>query len=338
MSNPVKRFLVLFLLVCMLGMLASCSEPATKRVLLRGDLHLHTKYSHDGVYTMEETAKFSKEAGYDFIAVTDHNTVRQNQDPYKDDELIIIPGMELTMLATVGHANVIGIPDPKRRSGMLHPEEINQYFLEARELGARIQINHPFDDEFGWRKGFDLAYNWIEIWNGKWSERNQKALEWWQSELAKGKKIIATGGTDAHKNKSDRSPFNCVYTVSRQPEDILDAIDKGNLYISISSKGPDIQLVCGNAIMGDTVPFKEGQKIKLKVTGLEPGNIIKIISEKGSESEETASGAEFEKEWPMEDRLFYRVEVWKHDNGQNSMLAFSNPLYIEKVVNAEKAD
>lgn len=39
---------------------------------IKGDLHLHSKYS-DGVFTIKEMAEAAKERGYEYIAVTDHS-------------------------------------------------------------------------------------------------------------------------------------------------------------------------------------------------------------------------------------------------------------------------
>jgi predicted metal-dependent phosphoesterase TrpH len=290
---------------------------------LKGDLHLHTKYS-DGKFTVEQTAKFSKQSGYDFIAITDHNTTAQNRDPYKDSELIMIPGMELTMANGIGHSNIIGIPDPKPAGDMKLKEEIASYFADAKGQGALVQINHPFNRKYYWGVGLDMDFSTIELWNGEWNDEDFQALEWWQEQLKAGKKIVATAGSDTHTIDEYRYPFNNVYSVSKDVNDILNAIKDGNLYLSVSAEGPGIEINCGDAIMGETVPYKENKEIHINVSNLLSGDEVEIISDNGSEYKESVSGDNFSKKMPMEKRMFYRVEV--HRPGKVASL--SNPLYI----------
>ena len=40
------------------------------------DLHMHSYYSDDGEYQPEELVKKCKEKGIQYMAVTDHNSVR----------------------------------------------------------------------------------------------------------------------------------------------------------------------------------------------------------------------------------------------------------------------
>lgn len=113
----------------------------------RGDLHMHTGHS-DGVSTLigpslvSQTLERAREAGLDFIAVTDHNTttafneLRALQPAYHD--LLLLPGREITTFQ--GHANVIGGTRPIdfRVSGR---RTMNDVLADAR--GAFVSINHP---------------------------------------------------------------------------------------------------------------------------------------------------------------------------------------------------
>ncbi len=81
---------------------------------IRGDLHMHTRYS-DGKNGIEEMAKAAKELGYDYIAITDHSqrlTVAKGLDEKraleeieqirqideKIDGITILAGMEVDIL------------------------------------------------------------------------------------------------------------------------------------------------------------------------------------------------------------------------------------------------
>ena len=81
---------------------------------IRGDLHMHTRYS-DGKNSIEEMAKAAKELGYEYIAITDHSqrlTVAKGLDEKraleeieqirqvneKIDGITILAGMEVNIL------------------------------------------------------------------------------------------------------------------------------------------------------------------------------------------------------------------------------------------------
>jgi len=330
--NKVLRIVsALFVLVVVLVSLAGCSymnqstNTEMKRILLRGDLHSHTKYSWDGKFTIEEVANYSKQSGYDFIALTDHNTTTQNQDPYKDNELIILPGMELTR--PIGHANIIGIPDPKKDFTLILPKAFIKYFDEVKKQGAMVQLNHPFSPGYPWKIKFDdLGFDTVELWNGGWTDEEAQSMQWWQGQLQAGKKVVVTAGSDSHTNGAGRFPFNNVYSVSRDAKGILDAIKSGHLYLSISPKGPDIEIKSGSAIMGDTVPYKKEQLINITVSNLNSGDEIYIVTDKGIEFKEGASDSTFAKDLTMAKRMFYRVEVHREDK----VVSLSNPLYISE--------
>jgi hypothetical protein len=66
--------------------------------------------------------------------------------------------------------------------------------------------------------------------------------------------------------------------------------------------------------MGDAVPCKEGNSISVKLEKAVPGSILNVYTERGAKMQETINDAAYKKEIPMEDRLFYRVEVWKTQN------------------------
>ena len=59
----------------------------------KGNLHTHTTAS-DGTITQEETVRIYKEhGGYDFLALTEHNTYT-NTTKYDTENFITIPGAE----------------------------------------------------------------------------------------------------------------------------------------------------------------------------------------------------------------------------------------------------
>lgn len=300
---------------------------------LKGDLHLHSVHS-DGSYTMNEIVAIAEELELDFIATTDHNTISQNFDETPTKKLTRIPGMELTTY--YGHCNLFGVKDPIKDFRSSSVEELTCRIHEAKSHGAKISINHPHDPGCLWEWGWNVVeYDWVEIWNGPWREGNQKTLEWWQQQLIKGEKIVVVGGSDTHRpNKwvKHGMPTTWVLSSSVHQEAILSGIDKGNVFISYSPKGPRIKLDCGTATMGDTVN-ESSELVELVVTELTDGDIVKVISEKGVEVSFTKkeSQSSLQHNWLFE-RRFYRIEVWRYfyEIGEHALAAISNPIYKEK--------
>src|SRR5215468_2601356 len=66
--------------------------------ILKGNLHAHTTFS-DGRLPVEEVVARYRDLGYDFLAITDHDELIQADYwmslPASDDQLIILPGVEL---------------------------------------------------------------------------------------------------------------------------------------------------------------------------------------------------------------------------------------------------
>lgn len=309
-------------------------QPAAAR-WLKGDLHVHTFHS-DGVYSPQETVDLAKDIGLDFLAFTDHNTVSQNRVFLETGDLIVIPGMELTTYN--GHANLLGSSDPLHDFRVASQEELYERAEEAHLANAKIVINHPHDDTYPgckWGYGFDWEFDWIEVWNGPWRPYNQLTLEWWQQQLASGKRLVAVGGSDTHRPHPyvcHGMPTNWVFTSDHTAEGILAAINDGKVFISFSPQGPTIDLRCGFAMMGSVVSRSVAQDVEVSVAAANPGDRVRIVTELGTECEcvvragETQCAIAFD----ARERLFCRVEVWRYfeEVQQTLMAGLCNPIYF----------
>ena len=133
--------------------------------LFKGDLHLHTLAS-DGVLSVEELAQHALRHGLDFLAITDHNQMVSAESLPKLPGLTLIPGIEWTHFK--GHANFLGVDKPYDEPFFANSlEEMQARFNSARERGALITINHPFDEICPFTFDMDsLPYDCLEIWNG----------------------------------------------------------------------------------------------------------------------------------------------------------------------------
>jgi len=307
--------------------------PETHR-WLKGDLHTHTEHS-DGTYTLREAGAIMESLGCDFIATTDHNTISQNDAHPQDTDLVFIPGMELT--TTRGHANLLGVREPVRDFRAAGPDDLRSRLAEAKRSGALVVLNHTHCEYCPWEWGFDVECDAVEVWNGPWTERNDRALMWWQSRLAAGERLVAVGGSDVHRPHPyvrHAMPTTWVYAASRTSAGILEGVRKGHIFLSYAPDGPTLDLTIGSCIMGDAYDRRsgEGERMTLSLTRLLKGDTVKIVSEQDEERRYTAEkDGECGYSWPVPGRKFYRAEVWRYfpEADRELLAALGNPVYLE---------
>ena len=307
-------------------------EPKRRR-LLRGDLHTHTLAS-DGVHTAEELAWKALRNGLDFLVVTDHNQPISRDSLPQAEGVTMIPGLEWTHYK--GHAGFLGVERPFDGCFAANSlEEVRERFETARERGAVIAINHPFDAP--WDFHFDiqaLPHDCIEIWNGPMRESNLRALEYWHRRLCAGDKIAACGGSDYHRDTPFiflGGPTMGVYAESAGASDILAAVRAGHSFISFSSGGPVLELTAGEAIMGDCVRWTEMRDVHLHAQGLQAGDVVRVATGRGSEVLFTApSPGDIALDHAVEAPGFVRAEVLRAfvPGTPPVPAAVTNPVYF----------
>lgn len=305
-----------------------------QRRLLKGDLHTHTLAS-DGVLTVENLAQRAHLHGLDFLAITDHNqTISADALPHIPG-LTLIPGMEWTHFR--GHANFLGIEKIQHAPFAVNtPEEVMSSFQAARDCGALISINHPFDVPCDFR--FDLntlPYDCLEIWNGPMRESNLKALAFWQSQLAAGKRIAICGGSDYHRDSPflfPGGPTTCIFSASAGRDDLLAALRQGHAYVIFAPNGPALEMTAGEAILGDRVGWNSTRELTIQVENLLAGDVLRVITAQEEVTLfEAPSAGQFEGVYPMSAPGFARVEVLRSFlPGIPKLPALiSNPIYFE---------
>jgi hypothetical protein len=301
--------------------------------LLKGDFHTHTVAS-DGVLTASELASRALRHGLDFVAITDHNQMVAADSLPQLPGFTVIPGVEWTHFQ--GHANFLGVDQPYDVPFFSNtPQEALERFKTARQRGALITLNHPFEPGMGFQ--FDLGafpYDCLEIWNGPMREPNFRSLGFWQSLLAAGKKVPVCGGSDYHRDSPFLflgGPTTCVFSQSAGPSDILSALKMGHAYIVFAPDGPGLEMTAGDAIMGDTVRWDEVKDLQITVNGLLAGDVVRVVT--GSQSTPLLSApasGRFQAAYTMDAPGFARVEILRSFLPGLPMLPalISNPIYF----------
>lgn len=302
--------------------------------LLKGDLHVHTIAS-DGIYTVEELAFKAKANGLDFLAITDHNqTVSADALPRKAG-VTLIPGVEWTHYR--GHANFLGVEKPYDGPFFGNDEdEAMQRFISARQRGALVTVNHPFEGTSSFQ--FDLKslpFDCLEVWNGPMRESNLRAVGLWHHLLMSGLRIPICGGSDYHRDTPFiflGGPTMCLFALSNGTSDILEALRCGHGYLTFAPFGPQLEMTAGESMMGDEVEWETCREITFEVRGLLAGDEVKVITNAGSE---TLHKAEVEgllnATYTMPAPGFARVEVARSFLPGLPMLPalLSNPIYFK---------
>lgn len=287
---------------------------------VKGDPHNHTWHS-DGRLRVDEMAAMAKKNGLDYIFIADHNIASANQSLPKDAGILVGPGVEYGLEA--GHALLLGVNRPIKDftwdPGWSCYEE---HLKEALDNGASIGINHPFWEDTSWDVGFHLPYHWVEVWNGHWRPHNQKAVDWWQGELCKGKRIPVIGGSDCHGGIPESgTPTTHAWVEKIGVKEIIESYKKGHVYITAQPSGPKLSFYAEDTQMGGV---SKEEKCYIQLGALKERYEIRVISQKHTHTYR-AGGTNFSLELKNDGAIFLRVEVWDEEQ----LVLLSNPLYFE---------
>jgi hypothetical protein len=244
---------------------AHAARPSTQGCTwLAGDLHVHTVYSHDSFggpqyddedetqeaytagWTVLEEGAIAASRGLDYMAISDHNSVRAQSDPgwdlWDSNGLTMVPSYENSI---GGHAQMLGATKLYDNSPGA-PAVAEQ----LRADGGAFQINHPADQE--WEDstgGYEFPGFFpdaVEVWNiGAWiyqppfpaTNDHEYPVRFYDALLDQGGHVAATGGSDSHwrattgvQGVGQPTTWVCVTRVS--PSAIVEGIRAGRTTIS----------------------------------------------------------------------------------------------------------
>ena len=313
----------------------------------RGDLHAHSEHS-DGMNTVEEIVTFVRNAGLDYFALTDHNTISHWDELARLNDpagTLLIAGEEITMYG--GHANVWGIDGWIDFRGS-DDDRVRALIDDAHARGSMFSVNHP-DSPIPWLHEQVRGYGALEIWNAPWRYYNEPALLRWEGHLLKGERIVAVGGSDSHcippapmtQPNLPGEPCTWVYVEGGLTQrGVLDAVQAGRVFISESPMGPYIDMrvtAAGReALPGDVLDVPEGTPLQVRVRYRGPdGKKLRFFGREGLYIEFVADREEYDTQFDLraEGDGFVRCEVrgyrGRPDRGE-VVHALTNPVYWGK--------
>ncbi len=298
-----------------------------------GDLHMHSTAS-DGKHDIFTLATMAKKEGLDFIAVSNHNNYSENLNLPVVAGLTFIPAVEWTHYR--GHMNFYGVPNPFDNSFVANSEqEMLALIANARKKGALVSVNHPKCNLCPYLWLSENSFDLVEVWNGPMRKVNINGIAWWHKMLQNGRKIPLVGGSDFHRSRHIvrfAHPVNHVYASSPVATDILKALSQGRNYLSASVKGVQLDLHCGEHMMGDTIHKQDGQTLKIAARRLRPGMRVKLVTQDGVAAEwrHFQNGTlEVEVSVSASWRFAYLL-VYRSLFGIEYVRAISNPIYFDQ--------
>lgn len=310
------------------------SRPDGARWVM-GALHMHTLHS-DGTVSPVELMRQARDAGFDFVAITDHNNTMHTDDPALGnlDRPLWIVGEEVTTPG--GHANVWGLKAGDWVDFRIAPGDrrINDLVGAARRLGGLFSINHPASEcaGCGWSHEVVDGIEGVEISNGRHGEV-EKALAFWDKLLVTGRRITGVGSSDWHAAPNPIDGANVrVYADALTEEAILSAIRNGRVIVMGRARDetPEIIVRAGDqaARGGQSLTVAAGAPMVVEINAASlkgrHGTLVAVTNGvRGAAVSLDESG-----QLRMRQRAspgYLRFELYAEDG---SLFAATNPVYL----------
>lgn len=213
----------------------------------KGNLHSHTTIS-DGNGDPADVIERYRDAGWDFLAITDHRRFGYHDD-LCEENFLVLPGIEGDVHPEMGTHHVVALGDSswKHKHGkalelLAHQTNVGQHLLDVMQTeGGLTMYCHPVWSRQEFEDIQDLdGFSLFEIYNHLCEHRNRTGLAvlYWDSLLRRGRRIWGTATDDCHSIDRDAlGGWVMVRSDQLTTKSILDALRNGHFY---SSTGPEI--------------------------------------------------------------------------------------------------
>ena len=210
----------------------------------KGNLHCHTTES-DGHLSPAEVVWRYRQAGYDFLAITDHRRI--TAPPEADSGLLMLSGIELDYRVMGRHMQAIHIlgvgmgAELTEETDLLSAPQRGVDLIRAH--GGLAIFAHPAwslaeTETIEALRGLSAAEIYNHVSDAPWNPRRGDSSLILDACFSDGFLLPAVAGDDAHHYTGDEchsAVIACAEACTR--EQILSALDKGSVY---ASQGPRI--------------------------------------------------------------------------------------------------
>ncbi len=213
----------------------------------KGNLHGHSTNS-DGVMAPAEAVGHYRDAGYDFVALSDHFMDRygfpvSDTRAFRSDDFTTLISAELhvpeTACGEIWHILAVGLPTDF--APPVNGETAPQIAARAAAAGAYIGIVHPswYGLTIEDAKSITVAHG-VEIYNHGSVVEVDRGYDWPFCDLLlnDGWRLNGFATDDSHQMTHDCfGGWVCVQAETLDPDALVDALKAGRFY---SSQGPEI--------------------------------------------------------------------------------------------------
>ncbi|NLG73030.1 MAG: CehA/McbA family metallohydrolase [Chloroflexi bacterium] len=347
------------------------------------NLHMHTRYS-DGHASHAEIAQAALRAGLDAVIVTDHNVYVSGPERYYqegDQRVLLMVGEEVHDQARIPQKNHLLVIGAGREVATL-AYDTQRLINQVHQVGGLTFIAHPHDPaapavdetDITWEDWDVHGFTGIELWNGFSEFKNRikskahavyyafnperiaegpagETLRKWDELLARGRPVVAVGGSDAHGLPARLGPlrrtifpyefhFRTINThvllptplsgeVAEDRRLILDALARGRCFVGYDLPAPTrgfrfkAQTLEDSACMGEEINSKWGVTLQIRLP--RPANFRLIKNGKVERTWQNREAAVYNTTEPG----VYRVEAYLEYLGRERGWIFSNPIYVK---------
>lgn len=282
--------------------MATISNPwVAKAAVYKGQLHCHSTES-DGVDSPANLVTAYKNAGYDFICLTDHN--KATADPSVAG-ILFIPGVEES--TDWGHINAIN------RNANIAGTNPGQYTINRINAGGGLaQINHPNWTTDPWTNAEIktlIDFGLMEIWNAKVAPNENAEAKYDTCISTPNKRAWCTAVDDCHDVSG--SGFNKGWIVVNADEltvsAIMAQITAGNFYASTGA------IISSVGLSGSQISVSTPAAGKIEWIG-SGGTVLKTTNAATSDTYDITTEADY-----------VRIRITRDSD---SLMAWSQPIYI----------
>lgn len=335
-----------------------------------GVIHIHTQYS-DGAGTFEEIARIANTQRLDYLAVTDHNTLRPLREGKQGwyGATLVLVGCELSTRG--GHYIALNVTEEIDRNRL----DTQQIIDEVKRQGGLGFIAHPFFQKRRWTdwsvrgftgiEGYNVAHDTLDenrlrlvLWTLSVPvepfylsiiDRPYDPLRVWDNLQERHPRVVGIGSSDAHEVRllgMKFAPYEIMLRLIRThvlvpsatltDAGVYDALRKGHAYFSIElvaeAEGFTFLASDGKQVLGIM-----GDEVPLtpdlRLTTWLPAPAQLILFKDGQQVAATTNQSW---EVPITEPGLYRLEAARY----GKPWIFSNPIYVRPAppAPAEAAD
>ena len=285
-------------------------------IWLRGNLHMHTRRS-DGAFAYEDALTIYENAGYDFVAVTDHWVV--SEKGITPGGMLLLSGCEYDVGTNVvqGIYHIVGIDMEQKPRLIKHGGAgVQDIIDEVNRCGGLAILAHPAWSLNSVEEVCKLHGIFAtEIYNTTSSHtcnlHNARPYSglFVDQMAARGRMLSCVAADDAHRYHTDSlKSWIMVHAKDKTHEAVMEAIRNGDFY---ATQGPSVAM----KVVGKTVKVKCSPASYVLFYSNAPWNRQRVTAGEGI----TEASCEL-----MPNETFVRVEVIDAEG----RIAFTSPVKV----------